>query len=422
MTDLDRFERRLPDLMAELSPPRVPDYFDDMLKTSAHTRQRPSWASLERWLPVEITARPTPFGLPSWRPVLTLVVILALLIGAGAVLIAGSRPKLPPLFGPARNGAVIYGTSTGDILSLDPATGKAVTVIGGASDDRHPAVSPDGQRFLFLRLSDIGDMIYTANVDGSDVRALAPAAEASWNEWSPNGQQLVYIAEGGGTPFIRDVATGKTRSLQVASAVNVAQWLTDGQLLLVQDVEPGVALGDGASRRFWTINADGTNQQPLTTPDACCGASVLAGSGLLTWTSWGLFPNSQGRIHVLDTASGTDTLLASTDKPGLLFLDGRFSPDGRWLLVLQYGGTVTGVQPALIAADGSGEFITIGPELAKVGGEVPEVRATFSPDGKQLLITYDDGSAWLYAIPGGQGSKLAWAGLVDTSWQRRAVE
>ena len=421
MTNLDRLERRLPDLMAELSPPRVPDYFDDMLQATARARQRPAWASLERWLPVELTARPAPFGLTSWRPVLTMLVIVALLVATGAVLIAGSKRALPPLFGPAGNGAVIYSTDGGDILSLDPATGKAVTIVGGPSDDRYPTVSPDGQRVVFLRIEDPA-MIYVANIDGSGSQAIATATEASWNEFSPDGQRLIYIVEGGGTPFVRDVATGTTRPLQVPSAVNQAQWLADGQLLLIKDVEPNAASGSGASRQFWTINADGTNLQTLTTPDACCAANVLAGSGLFTWTSWGLFPNTHGRIHIFDTRSGIDRMLASTDKPGLLFLDARFSPDGKWLFVHQYGGSVTGVQPALIAADGSGEFIKLGPELQKVGGEVPEVRATFSPDGTQLLITYDDGSAWLYAVPGGQGSKVDWTGVVDTSWQRLALQ
>src|SRR5688572_24646588 len=123
MTQFDRLERRLPDLMAELSPPRVPDYFDDMLQVTARTRQRPTWASLERWLPMDITARPAPFGLPTWRPLLAMLVIVALLVAAGAVLLAGSKRELPPLFGLAGNGAVIYSTDAGDILSLDPATG-----------------------------------------------------------------------------------------------------------------------------------------------------------------------------------------------------------------------------------------------------------------------------------------------------------
>ena len=413
MTDLERFERRLPDLMAELSPPRIPDYFDDMLRTSARTRQRPSWASLERWLPMEITARPAPFGLPSWRPVLTLVVILALLVGAGAVLISGSRPKLPPLFGPARNGAVVYSNEGGDILAIDPATGKTTTIVGGASDDRYPYVSPDGQRLLFVRFTD-PVMLMTAKIDGSVIQAVATAEESSWNEFSPNGQKLVYIAEEGGTPFVRDMATGITVALAASSAVNVAQWLSDTQLLLVAENE-------NSATALWTINADGSNQQPLVTPDLCCGAHAEAGGGRVAWTSWGDGPDAHGRIHVLDIATGNDLLLASTDKPGLLFLDPKFSPDGRWLFVKQFGGTVTGVQPALIATDGTGEFIRIGPELPKVNDEVPEIRATFSPDGTQMLITYDDGSAWLYAIPGGEGSKVDWAGVTYISWQRLAL-
>ena len=414
MTNFDRLERRLPDLMAELSPPRVPDYFDDMLQVTARTRQRPAWASLERWIPMDITARPAPFGLPSWRPLLTMLVVLALVVAAGAVLIAGSKPKLPPVFGPARNGAVVYSNDGGDILSLDPDTGKVVTIIGGTSDDRFPTVSPDGQRLVFLRLADPA-MVYTANIDGSAIQAVATAEDSSWNEWSPNGQQLVYIAEGGGTPFIRDVAMGTTRPLTVESAVSVAHWLSESQLLLIAET-------DGSATSLWTINADGTNQRQLVTPDLCCAANVQAGAGRVAWTSWGAAANTHGRIHILDVATGIDTLLPSTDKPGLLFLDPAFSPDGKWLFLKQFGGTVTGVQPALIAADGSGDFIPIGPELPKVGGEVPEIRATYSPDGTQLLLTYDDGSAWLYAIPGGAGTKVDWSGVVDMSWQRLALQ
>jgi len=410
MTDLDRFERRLPDLMAELSPPGIPDYFDDMLRTSARTRQRPSWASLERLIPMEITARSAPFGLPSWRPVLTLAVILALLVAAGAVLVAGSKRSLPPLFGPARNGAVIYGTTTGDILSLDPATGTAVTIIGGDSDDHYPNVSPDGQRLQFVRLDDPATL-YTSNVDGTGVQAVASAKDANWSEWSPNGEQLVYIAEGGGTPYIRDVVDGTTRALPVSTPVTGALFLTDAQLLLLSEHE-------GVNHSMWTINADGTDQRRLTTPNACCGTSVLPGRGLVAWTSWDVSANTLGRTHVMDVATGTDRLLPSTEKAALHFLDPRFSPDGKWLLVSEFVASSDGVQPGLIAADGTGAFIPIGRRLPKNDSAI---HTTFSPDGAQVLVTYDDGSAWLYAIPSGQGAPVDWTGLVETSWQRLAI-
>ena len=37
MTAFDRIEPRLPELMAELAPASVPDYFDDMLRQTGRT-------------------------------------------------------------------------------------------------------------------------------------------------------------------------------------------------------------------------------------------------------------------------------------------------------------------------------------------------------------------------------------------------
>lgn len=410
MNDSDRFERRLPDLMAELAPPRLPDYFDDMLRATARTRQRPAWTSLERLLPMEISARPAPLGLPSWRPLVAVLVVVSLLVAAGAVLIAGSQRALPPLFGPAGNGLVIYSTNGGDILSLDPATGRTATVIGGSTDDRYPGLSPDGQRFIFVRLASGADTLYTANVDGSGIKELGPAKDTSWVEWSSDSKRIVAIADGGGTPVIHDVSTGNVAALPVSSPVNIAQWLTDAKLLLAAQPEP-----DG-SRTYWTINADGTGQTLLNTPDACCGASVLPGTELLAWTSWST--GGGARTHVLATASGLDRVLASTEIIGSHFLDPTFSPDGKWLTASRFDARVEGKQLVLLAADGSGAPVSLG---ARFPTNEAEIRATFSPDGKQLLVTYDDGSAWLFTIPSGTGAQVAWPGLVHTSWQRLAV-
>ena len=100
MTAFDRVEPRSPELMDELAPARVPDYFDDMLRQTARTRQRPAWSSLERWLPMGVIARSDTLGQVPWRP----IAIAAMLIAAAAttlVLIAGSQRRLPPApFGP----------------------------------------------------------------------------------------------------------------------------------------------------------------------------------------------------------------------------------------------------------------------------------------------------------------------------------
>ena len=63
--------------------------------------------------------------LPSRFPVrsLALLAILGLLLVAiaAAIVAVGSRPRLPPAFGPARNGALVYARD-GDIFRLDPPT------------------------------------------------------------------------------------------------------------------------------------------------------------------------------------------------------------------------------------------------------------------------------------------------------------
>ena len=70
MTSIDQFERHLPAALADLGESTTPDYLTDILGRTARTRQRPAWASLERWLPM-----PAPLS-----PRLVVVMVLAALI------------------------------------------------------------------------------------------------------------------------------------------------------------------------------------------------------------------------------------------------------------------------------------------------------------------------------------------------------
>jgi Tol biopolymer transport system component len=408
MSHTDRPTRSLPDLLDELSPAQVPDYIDDMLRATARTRQRPAWTFLERLLPMQLSARSAPLGLPSWRPLVLLVAVAGLLLALAATLLAGAKPALPPEFGPAKNGLIIYGNTTGDLVSVDPSTGKTAVVIDGATNDFAPGFSPDGRTIMFVRTVDGADMLYTANVDGSAVKVFAPAKDAGWNDWSPNSQELVYVAEGGGIPYIRNLGTGEVRPVPVAAPVNRAYWLTNTTLLLVAQSEPG------ATDAYSTINVDGTHQTGVTTPDSCCGESVLRGRGLLAWTNWG--NGARARTHVLDITTRKDSALATTNDLTSHFLDPVFSPDGRWLAVIHAGGA-HGVRAALIAADGSGAPIDLDPWFNEMS---TQVSAFFSPDGKQLLVTYGDGSTWLYSVPDGHGVKVDWPGVANATWQRLA--
>ena len=153
MTAFDRFEQRLPELIDELASAQMPDYFEDMLSRTARTRQRPGWASLERWLPMGVIARPRLLPPLPWRSI-GILVILGLLIVAGALIVAGSQQRrLPEPFGPARNGPITF-SSQGEIYTGDWVTGETTLLVTGPAYDFHPVFSPDGSQVAFFRRVD----------------------------------------------------------------------------------------------------------------------------------------------------------------------------------------------------------------------------------------------------------------------------
>ena len=179
----------------------APDDLDAVLRRTRTERQRPAWSSLERWLPVQTTLRFSPVPRVAW-----ILVVLALVIalGVAAALTIGSRPHpLPPPFGPARNGLIVYGGSDHDIHALDLATGTTTSLITGTEGDHRPVLSPDGTKVLFLRDTTTIDMviggyepmIMVANGDGTNVHALTGSPRERCG--SPPQRRLVQRCDQG---------------------------------------------------------------------------------------------------------------------------------------------------------------------------------------------------------------------------------
>ena len=118
---------------ASLRPPD--DLLERVLSSTAATRRRPGWLVIERWFPMEKTAR---FGAIPRAAILvgTLGVLLVLL----AAIAAASKPRLPDPFGPARNGAIIY-SQDGDIHVADADGSNPHAIVTGPEDDRYPGFS-----------------------------------------------------------------------------------------------------------------------------------------------------------------------------------------------------------------------------------------------------------------------------------------
>jgi Tol biopolymer transport system component len=427
---LDRLERRLPEVLTELSLPSVPDYVDTLLSRTERMPQRPGWTFLERWLPVStFTATLSRGGRLSLRPLIAVAILIAILI-ATIVFYVGSHPRPAPLTGLARNGVVLTYSQAGDIVSIDPATGNTRTVVHGPNLCC-ASFSRNGTRMTYLRLppaSINGDpaALIVANADGSTIREITgkPVLGLDSGEMSPSGDQLLLTSGSGETTLI-DVATGKETPIPAAGPVKRASWLgTTGDILLTSQVN--VENGPGYSYqtlRVARLAAGATNATKLTDIKYIVEPPLVSPDGSkFLYYIWGPELRLQGRIHVFDIATGTDIAVTSEDatEPQHSVEGPQWSADGEHFAAAWF---FRGYDQIGITSAATGKTVFAGPRLPENGlAGNPGSKLLFSPDGKSLLVWYgNDKTAWLVPMSGGEGRKVDWVITTDdVDWQRLA--
>ena len=100
-----------------------------------------------------------------------------------------SASTLAPLSGLAGNGVILIGTSNGDILRVDPATGRTSPWLATDAVERLPAFTASGGTLLYSVFNP-DEAIYAARPDGSDahlVFAAEPGDKLEWVDPSPDG-------------------------------------------------------------------------------------------------------------------------------------------------------------------------------------------------------------------------------------------
>ena len=430
MTTNEQFERGLTAWLHDDAAFRVPDHLDEVLAASAATGQRPAWSSLERWLPVDTTFRPRLFNMPSVGRVLAVAALILILV-AVAVFAIGSQHRLPPPFGLARNG-IFMTSADGDIFRIDPKTAETVGVVSGEGFDFSPIFSRDGTQFTFLRsdkpLTSADPAIltlYVANADGSKLRALTPPTKSlDWFDWSPNGTQVAYMAEG--NLYVADVAGGEPRRLSGAGRIHFPTWRPpDGSEILFRSETRYPAIyaisPDGESARRAVSKTLANNefdyQSMAVSPDGTH----------LTFTRWdqhvsdvdiaGWLP----RVFVMDVATGAEVALPTASGTGQR--GGAYSPDGDLLAyarIYREGA----FQLVIAKADGSGDLRTIGDKRpGKKDGSAVDASWAFTPDGTALVVRYgndDRGKTYLMPIDGSTAVDLGTGGFEFIDVQRLA--
>jgi dipeptidyl aminopeptidase/acylaminoacyl peptidase len=440
MMPSDRIDRQLPVLLDELAQPRVPDYFDDLLGLSARTRQRPAWVFPMRWLPMlEIARQPVAPNVP-WRP-LAMLMLLVGLLAAGLVL-AATRPKPPPPFGPAGNGLVVV-SHDGDIVTHDPRTGVTTTIVGGPEIDSDPLWSQDGTRVLFRRASPDqpgADLLMIARANGSGVKQLTPEPMTGLTSWkvsptlalklhyapSPDGRTVGMISTVKGIPalFVADTDGRAITRLDLGVIPMSFAFDPTGQQILYV----GAQGFDGSYAGLYAIGVDGTNPRTLVaptldaqvhsriawSPDGSRIAYARFEPGFLEGDRAGEAARNDLRIHVMAADGSSDVAIGEEDGPWWE-APTAWSPDGHRLLIERSIGDTYGA--VIVDIDGGA------PDVVPPFRSLNDWYAAWSPDGTTILATPGDGNGngsqqELWDARTGESRPAPWAGTSFPAWQR----
>ena len=431
----DTFERRVHAWLHADAEHRVPDHLDAVLGRTSMARQRPAWSIPERWLPVDTTFRPRFFHVPEAGR-LVLVAALITILAALLVFAVGSRQqRLPPPFGPARNG-IMLSSADGDIFAIDPTTAKRTAIVSGSLFEFGPLFSRDGTRFSFLREGpkdcgkpDCGLILVIANADGSGVHEVTPALPGlDGVDWSPDGTQVAILAMApSGTGHVIEIVQSDgsgMRTIDIGRPVHEPSWLPpDGREIIFRGEE--LVAGDPPPGIF-AVRPDGTGLREISTRPAVDandyqGVAVSPDGQYVTYQDTNFDanpPNGFFQVHVMSLRTGEDRVLPQPK--GAAAMAAVFSPDGSKVAYLRIGSNGL-LQMVVAPVDGTGLGIAVGPQ-ARFGSEGATINNyLWSPDGTAVIANYDvEKVARLLPIDGSAATVLAHGELALPAYQRLA--
>jgi hypothetical protein len=372
-----RLERSLPRVLDDLGSHPDADYVDDILNAVAATDQRSAWSFPSRWLPREIALGGAG---RFWLQRAQLVVLIALLLVVATItaLVAGSRPKVPPPFGPAANGDVIFG-SAGDIFVGNPVDDSTQAIVSDPDAyDYLPFYAPDGMHIAFFRALDHRmngqTELIVARADGSAMvfPKTPPLVQLPWAAvWAPDSRTigLVTKAEADSRLLMID-ATGSEDPREVT--------LPDGM------TADGIAFAPPAGGRMlfrgnlgrdlglFTSRLDGSDVVTLIAP---------FDSGASADSTW---PFDRSLVAELrNPVYSPDGLKVAYTKYSLD--PGKTLPDVQDVGVAQ--GATNGTRPRIFVrnsdASGTPEMVGFTP------GDIVDAWPTWSPDGTKIAFMRD---------------------------------
>lgn len=285
----------------------------------------------------------------------------------------------------------VYSGNSGDLIEIDPLTGKQHRLTTGGWWFYKPDAAPDGSIAVTV-IGDDGETIRFMPPGGRGEPLATPVLEGSWPQFTRSGNELVYhrtVSEGVGLKLL-DLQSGSVSPLEIAGKLAAFAAISpDGRTLAYCRSD-----GDRWSVRLhrlddgkdWALPLTEESCNPAWSPDGARLAISLRKDG--HWSQAVVGANGSA-LKILHSASSTEWRL---DAPA------AWSPDGTRLAFAL--NTAPYESDLFIAEVGSGMVRNITNDSWYDEGP------SWSADGQSVVFMSTRGGNWtwgLFAIPAGGG-------------------
>ena len=158
---------------------------------------------------------------------------------------------------------ILYRCGETGVCAMTPEGGDLGVAYGLGSGQHGAALSPDGQRVLFVeRTEEAGEEAFVMGIDGSERRRLTNDSGRTYGlDWSPDGRYVSYNTEvdGNADIYVLELATGERRRLTSHPAYDhLPRWAPGGEYLVFSSDREG-------GERVFRIDPDGSNLARIDT-------------------------------------------------------------------------------------------------------------------------------------------------------------
>jgi TolB protein len=307
------------------------------------------------------------------------LVLVALLIAIAfaAVVTIGSRHRVPPPFGPARPGLVVY-TWDDHLFAMNADGSERRQLTFGSSADFRPTWSPDGTLIAYWSYgTDRSTALKVVSPDGDRQVTIVDRLALLGQEgitWAPDSRRLAFAGTPVDPPRSRShiyVATADRPGATEIGGPGLAgfdpAWSPDGKQIAFVNLDPVDAL--------WLMDIDGSNAHRLTT---------TPGNG---WAFWNARWSQDGKRLAFLAGDDTHHDVWVIDAQGTNERNISSSPeDESWPTWSPDGTKVAYVR---ISSAGFGNFVVSNPDgsepVTLSGPSVTADLPIWSPDGTMLF-------------------------------------